>query len=217
MQRAIARIFLVRTIICSVGLVALIALSVPGLDAWLGETLLSVGFVFYLLANRVSSECVCRLQPLAISDLADEDAYLRETTKNDGGADAGGSRRGLVVGISGVLGKFATSLAPIMGLLLLSFSRSTADVSSTIAVSPSQHMSSTMVPSMVGADFSDAGSGNGIAPTLIAAPLESEAVANGGVMFRYALVLVPGICVLVQQVSETQYILRLFRLFSHTG
>ena len=199
-QNAIARIFRVRAIICSVGLISLVALSVPGATTWLGETFLSVAFVLYLLANRVSSECVCRLQPLAISDLADEDAYLRETTKNDGGLDSSGSRRGVVVGISGILGKFATSLAPIMGVILLSVSGHGSDGLRPLA-SPLPAASSTDPPRVSGADFSDAGSGNGIAPTFNVQPLDSKAVAGDGAAFRYALVFVPGICVLIQQVS----------------
>ena len=200
-QNAIARIFRARIVICSVGFLSLVILSLPGFKSWLNDTFISVAFALYLLANRVSSECVCRLQPLAIADLADEDVYLRTRTKGGGATVASRSRRGVVVGVSGVLGKFATSLAPIFGVVLLSASR--MQNGDYIGMSQMQGLPTdeSQIRIMKGADFSDAGGGNGIAPSLDAGFVETHTRTHDTVVFRYALVLVPGTCVLIQRVS----------------
>ena len=63
----------------------------------------------YLLENRVSSECVCRLIPLIISNLTDEDVHLHQRTS---------SLSASVIGTSGLIGKIGQSIAPMLGFML---------------------------------------------------------------------------------------------------
>lgn len=63
----------------------------------------------YLLINRVSSECVCRLIPLIISNLTDEDVHLNKRTS---------SLSASVIGTSGLIGKIGQSIAPVLGYVL---------------------------------------------------------------------------------------------------
>ena len=68
---------------------------------------------FFLLINRVSSECVCRLIPLIIAQLSDEDIYLNKRIAS------GGSLRASVFGAANVVGKIGQSAAPMFGYMLL--------------------------------------------------------------------------------------------------
>lgn len=64
-----------------------------------------------LLVNRVTSESICRLCPLVISQLIDEDKFLHRETNN--------IRSASIVGASQILGKFSQSLAPMLGYAFL--------------------------------------------------------------------------------------------------
>jgi len=63
-----------------------------------------------LLLNRVLSESVCRLSPLVVADLVDEDICLHERKSTVAAT---------VVGSAGSFGKISQSLAPIVGYLLI--------------------------------------------------------------------------------------------------
>ena len=65
---------------------------------------------FMLLLNRVLSESVCRLCPLVVSDLIDEDMHLNNRKHTVAAT---------FVGAAGALGKFSQSLAPMLGYLLI--------------------------------------------------------------------------------------------------
>ena len=52
--------------------VALVVVGCLGMPQW--------PMIGFLLANRVVSECCCRLFPLAVSDLTDEDVFLNQRT-----------------------------------------------------------------------------------------------------------------------------------------
>jgi len=60
----------------------------------------------FLLVNRVLSECVCRLCPIALSDLVDEDLYVRKRP-----IALSSSIMGMVTGF----GKISQSVAPMVG------------------------------------------------------------------------------------------------------
>jgi len=64
----------------------------------------------FILANRVVSESICRVCPLIISDLVDEDKYLNKRS---------GSVSASLVGFSTLLGKMSQSLAPMLGFTML--------------------------------------------------------------------------------------------------
>eukprot|EP00750_Incisomonas_marina_P008777 INCI15694.1.p1 GENE.INCI15694.1~~INCI15694.1.p1 ORF type:complete len:545 (+),score=59.62 INCI15694.1:225-1859(+) len=86
--------------------------------------LVSVGLVHHsplvgcmcLLINRVTSESICRLCPLVISHLIDEDKYLHHKLR-----DRASVRSASIVGASQVLGKFSQSLAPMLGYAFVEF------------------------------------------------------------------------------------------------
>ena len=65
----------------------------------------------FILGNRVVSECICRLFPLVLSDLTDEDMFLQQRGK---------SMSGSIVGSVNLFSKPGQSLAPILGFYLLS-------------------------------------------------------------------------------------------------
>jgi len=65
---------------------------------------------FFLLSNRVMSESVCRICPLIITDLVDEDKYRNKRRRNVSAS---------VVGLSTFLGKGSQSLAPMFGFYVL--------------------------------------------------------------------------------------------------
>ena len=67
----------------------------------------------FLLINRVSSEIVCRLIPLIIAQLSDEDIFLNDRS-------TAGSLRASVFGAANVVGKIGQSAAPMFGYMLLS-------------------------------------------------------------------------------------------------
>ena len=67
--------------------------------------------------NRVSSECVCRLIPLIISDLTDEDVHLNKRKS---------SLSASVIGTSGLVGKIGQSIAPMLGYMLFKGSQACA-------------------------------------------------------------------------------------------
>lgn len=73
----------------------------------------------YLLVNRVSSECICRLIPLIISDLTDEDMHLNRRAS---------SLSASVIGSSGVIGKIGQSAAPMLGYMLYQGSQSCGSI-----------------------------------------------------------------------------------------
>ncbi|CAK9108388.1 Transmembrane protein 180 (Major facilitator superfamily domain-containing 13A) [Durusdinium trenchii] len=64
----------------------------------------------FVLSNRVLSEAVCRVCPLVISDLVDEDRFLHRRSA---------SASATIVGGSTLLGKASQSLAPMLGFSLL--------------------------------------------------------------------------------------------------
>ena len=73
---------------------------------------------FFLLINRISSECVCRLIPLVIAQLSDEDIYLNDRHRPSG------SLRASVFGAANVVGKVGQSVAPMFGYMLLAHHQS---------------------------------------------------------------------------------------------
>ena len=92
--------------------------------AMLALVLLSMFFSWWLacafiLGNRVASECICRLFPLVMSDLTDEDMYLQQRGK---------SMSGSIVGSVNLFSKPSQSLAPILGFYLLSEKFATTDL-----------------------------------------------------------------------------------------
>jgi Na+/melibiose symporter-like transporter len=80
----------------------------------------------FLLINRVSSELVCRISPLVLSDLVDEDRFLNRRTME--------SRSGSVVGSAHFFSKIASSLGPMMsfGFMTSSMEASTMRLMFTI-------------------------------------------------------------------------------------
>ena len=93
LYRVMLYLFVCRVTLCSTSLVVVSSLG-PRFISW------------FLLTNRVMSECVCRLCPLIVSNLVDEDNYLhqRETPMS-----------ATIIGASTVLGKGAQSIAPMLG------------------------------------------------------------------------------------------------------
>jgi Na+/melibiose symporter-like transporter len=67
----------------------------------------------FLLVNRVSSECVCRLIPLIIAQLSDEDIYLHQRERSSG------SLRASIFGAANVVGKIGQSAGPMFGYFIL--------------------------------------------------------------------------------------------------
>lgn len=65
----------------------------------------------FILANRVVSECVCRLFPLVQSDLTDEDIFLNQR---------GHGMSASIIGSANLFSKPGQSLAPMLGVYLLS-------------------------------------------------------------------------------------------------
>jgi Na+/melibiose symporter-like transporter len=83
----------------------------------------SVAIVTYLCAARIFTECTCRLFPLLIAQLVDEDT-ARHSRQHSMGAS--------IVGASALLSKPGESLAPILGWKLLGV----AGFASSAAASP---------------------------------------------------------------------------------
>ncbi|GBG34712.1 Transmembrane protein 180 [Hondaea fermentalgiana] len=78
-----------------------------GVSALLGPGARSPHFAaWFLLSNRVMSEAICRICPLIISDLVDEDRYLHKRRE---------SVSATIVGASAFMGKVSQSLAPMLG------------------------------------------------------------------------------------------------------
>jgi len=63
-----------------------------------------------LLLNRVLSESVCRLGPLIVSDLIDEDSFVHKRQQTVAAT---------IVGTAGTMGKVSQSLAPMVGYWLI--------------------------------------------------------------------------------------------------
>jgi len=68
----------------------------------------------FMLLNRVTSECVCRLSPLVLSDLVDEDVFLNRRPQQLSAS---------IVGTAAFASKFSQSLAPMLGYFALSMAR----------------------------------------------------------------------------------------------
>ena len=73
----------------------------------------AMAFALCLLANRVATECSCRLFPLVTADLVDEDRYLHARKQ---------SMSGSIVGTAALVAKTGQSLAPMLGYALLTSS-----------------------------------------------------------------------------------------------
>jgi len=89
----------------------------------------------FILGNRVVSECICRLFPLVLSDLADEDMYLQQRGK---------SMSGSIVGSVNLFSKPGQSLAPMMGFYLVSTKFSTSELFASdgdVSVTTKMHIS----------------------------------------------------------------------------
>jgi len=67
----------------------------------------------FLLLNRVTSELVCRMSPLVISDLVDEDRFLNRRTLDDE------TRAGTLVGSLHFFTKITSSLGPMMSFTMM--------------------------------------------------------------------------------------------------
>lgn len=104
---------------------ALLAIATIVGRATLGPFLVTL----FMLTNRVASETVCRLSPLVIADVVDEDAFLHQRKTRLSAS---------IVGSSAFPGKLAQSIAPILGYLLLHSSTSTPPPPSVL---PSSSMS----------------------------------------------------------------------------
>ena len=83
----------------------------------------------FLLINRISSELVCRISPLVLSDLVDEDRFLNKRNSSE-------TRSGSVVGTLHFFTKVASSLGPMMSYTFLT---------STLAP-PSLRLSFVVIP-----------------------------------------------------------------------
>jgi Na+/melibiose symporter-like transporter len=164
-------VFLVRLVVC-----------VASASFSNGEALFCSTF---LLVNRVLSECVCRLCPLLISDLIDEDRFLRQREQ---------SLSATVVGASTFFGKFAQSLAPMMGFTVLR--HTFADQPSAGSISET----GLAVPWMVSS--SETGGGDAYLSGSNSRPdISDRSVLN-------ALLLgVPMVCVVLQYALWTQFTL----------
>ena len=68
--------------------------------------------IAFLLANRVMSEMVCRVNPLVVSDLVDEDRYIHRR-------GAGETRSASVVGSANFFSKLAQSVGPMVGFAVM--------------------------------------------------------------------------------------------------
>ena len=66
--------------------------------------------LLFMLANRVASEAVCRLTPLVVADIADEDAFLHLRPVSVSAS---------LVGTAAFPGKLSQSFAPILGYALM--------------------------------------------------------------------------------------------------
>jgi Na+/melibiose symporter-like transporter len=103
------------------GLYAVVGSILLARIAWCGSSVLfgpaSPWFAaLFLLTNRVMSESVCRVCPLIVTDLVDEDRFLHRR-------DSSVSVTASVVGASALLGKCSQSLAPVFGFWALDAKR----------------------------------------------------------------------------------------------
>jgi Na+/melibiose symporter-like transporter len=107
LHAVVARIFAVRFVFLGAAALALVWYTGTGRE-WAAPGWLAASF---LLSNRVASECVCRLFPVVIGDLTDEYSALNP--------DQSRSRAASVVGASLLLGRLASSIAPVLGFATL--------------------------------------------------------------------------------------------------
>ena len=94
-HETVTRILKIRVAIAAIGAILAVVMK---RSSWM-----------FLLINRVSSECVCRLIPLIISDLTDEDVHLNRRKA---------SLSASIIGSSGMVGKIGQSVAPMLGYAL---------------------------------------------------------------------------------------------------
>lgn len=107
LHAVVGRIFAARLVFLGVAAVALGRYAASG-QQWAAPGWLAASF---LLCNRVASECVCRLFPVVIGDLTDEHSALHPRQSR--------SRAASVVGASLLLGRLASSVAPVLGFAAL--------------------------------------------------------------------------------------------------
>eukprot|EP00759_Apiculatamorpha_spiralis_P004815 PhF_6_TR12910/c0_g1_i1/m.20348 len=106
------------------------------------------GIVPYLFCGlfilcRVFSECICRLQPLVVTDVVDEDVYLNRRPV---------SMAGSISGIIALVSKPAQSLAPIFGCYYLGLTKADQAVSNHNTIGTTQQAkSSTSIDATVAA------------------------------------------------------------------
>lgn len=132
-----------------------------------------------MLANRVLSESVCRLFPLLLSDVIDEDAVLHNRPAALSASvigklamarcvDASRVHYGYcVTGAAGALSKLSQSLAPMIAFALLPSSQVVAGSAGSPTVAPSDPIFVKAVPESIAAS---ADSANRVWALLLAIP-----------------------------------------------
>jgi len=95
-----------------------------GIQGFGSSSALAYAVLVYLCGSRVLTECVCRLFPLVVSNLVDEDRVLHHRPS---------SMAATLIGTSSLLAKPGESLAPMLGWKVLNM-LAVADIGSTSAV-----------------------------------------------------------------------------------
>jgi hypothetical protein len=107
----------------TIRLIFVFRLILLALVTFIGRASMGPFFVtLFMLTNRVASETVCRLSPLVIADVVDEDAFLHQRKTRLSAS---------IVGSAAFPGKLAQSIAPILGYLLLHSPTTSSSVSSS--------------------------------------------------------------------------------------
>ena len=106
---------LVLLAICSSVLVTC-SVGSPGVSLWASQGLRCCA-AFAILANRVLSECICRLVPLIEGDLIDEHRY----SEFQQGKSRDVSMGATLIGTANLISKPSSSLGPMAGFALLSW------------------------------------------------------------------------------------------------
>jgi Na+/melibiose symporter-like transporter len=109
---AIIRQLFTSKIVCALGMLAALLLGTSGgLSSFSSSTsMLPFLLTVYLCGSRVFTECVCRLFPLVVSNLVDEDRVLHLRPS---------SMAATLIGTSSLLAKPGESLAPMLGWQVL--------------------------------------------------------------------------------------------------
>lgn len=108
--RVLGSIFFARCVVCCIALVLFLLHGISANNEYGSFSIL------FLLMNRVMSESVCRISPLVISDLVDEDRFIHKRKDTE-------TRSGTIVGSVNFFTKLTQSVGPMVGYYILNAGR----------------------------------------------------------------------------------------------